>query len=94
MTDKIKVNGYKSTVIYRIKCYVKKHNPGFTPTLDQKQTIGTLAIGKLFSDNKKHWVYKIKVKEPEGKFEVVSYPSRFVPVLDSIIHNYFKYSLT
>lgn len=55
--------------------------------LDQetKKKIGAEVCKTFFAQKKKPRIFKIKSVEPEGEFMALSYPKKFIPVIDKII---------
>lgn len=82
-----------ATVLERIQSYCRK-NTAPPITLDIKMEIGNLVKDQFFNNpvKKNHGAFKKKVKEKEGEFNVMVYPSFFIPVIDGIIFSYFKKS--
>lgn len=45
---------------------------------------------KAFSNGRLHQLKRIKVREPEGEFEVIVWPAYLVRVMDAFINDYFR----
>lgn len=81
-----------ATVFERLQDYYKKHFIKSIPSLEIRQEVGNLVKDAFFNnpEKKNRGAYKKEVEEPDGKFSVLIYPGYFIPVIDSIILNYFK----
>jgi hypothetical protein len=77
------------TVIERIQSAADKYN--LHPVSDDdKAEIGRLVKDTFFASAENLYLRHEDVLEPVGKVSVLSYPSKFVPVMDSILFKYFK----
>lgn len=52
---------------------------------ETKKKIGEEVREKFFSQKRKPRIFKIKSIEPEGEFMALSYPRKFLPVIDGIL---------
>ncbi len=78
-----------STIFKRCFAY-SKNNKVPILSVRERKFIGKQAAAAYHKAEVKKPLYRLKMQEPEGFFEVIVYPSIFSPEIDAIISNFYK----